>query len=426
MSQQATDPLVALRRDLHSRPEPAWCEFYTTSRIVDEIERIGVDELHVGRDVIDPDARRGVPDERTIEEWRERAREAGAREDVLDATEGGNTGAVAVYEAGDGPTVALRTDIDALPRTESDDDDHYPATEGFRSEHDGYMHACGHDAHATIGIGVLEAIVESDFDGTFKVLFQPSEERGGGAKPMTEAGVVDDVDYLLAVHVGMDHPTGEIVGGISGFLATGGLEATFLGEPAHAGGKPEDGRNAFQAMAAAIQNLYGIARHSDGGTRVNVGVVEGGTATNIIPEEARIKAEVRGDTTDLRNYMLGRAETVVEHAAGMHDCEVDLETRTGLPGAESDDELASIVTTVAENVDGVTSTLEYDDLGGSEDATYLMNRVQELGGLASYVGVGTDHPGGHHTGTFDVDEESLGIGIEVLTESLLEIAETEP
>ena len=426
MSQQAIDPLVSLRRDLHQRPEPAWCEFYTTSRIVDEIERIGVDELYVGRDALDPDARRRVPDDDTLTEWRERARDAGARDDVLDATDGGNTGAIAVYEAGDGPTIALRTDIDALPRAEADDDDHYPAAEGFRSEHEGYMHACGHDAHATIGIGVLEAIVESDFEGTFKVLFQPAEEAGAGGAPMTEAGHVDDVDYFLAVHVGMDHPTGEIVGGIGGFLATGGLKMTFHGEPAHAGGKPNAGRNAFQAMATAIQNLYGIARHGDGGTRVNVGVVEGGTATNIIPEEAYLEGEVRGETSELRNYMLERAETVIENAARMHDCEVELETTTGLPGSQSDDELATIVAEVGDELDDVESILEHDDLGGSEDATVLMNRVQELGGLASYVGVGTDHPGGHHTGTFDVDEASLDIGIELLTESILRIQEREP
>ena len=160
----ADDPLAALRRDLHRHPEPAWLEFLTTSRIVDECERIGVDELYVGRNALDSDARMRVPDDAKIESWFERARAAGAREDVLEATAGGHTGAVAVLRRGEGPVVALRVDIDALPRVEAETDDHPPAREGFRSE-TGAMHACGHDAHAAIGIGVLERIAASDFSG---------------------------------------------------------------------------------------------------------------------------------------------------------------------------------------------------------------------------------------------------------------------
>src|SRR5699024_2506666 len=143
---------------------------------------------------------------------------AGAREDVLDRLEGGYTGAVAVLERGAGPTVALRVDIDGLPREESESEEHTPVREGFRSE-TGAMHACGHDAHATIGSGVLEAIAESDFQGTLKLLFQPGEEMVAGGKPMADSGHLDDVDYLLAVHVGLDHPTGEVVAGIDDFLA---------------------------------------------------------------------------------------------------------------------------------------------------------------------------------------------------------------
>ncbi len=113
-------------------------------------------------------------------------------------------------------------------------------------------------------------------------------------------------------------------------------------------------------------------------------------------------------------YMSERADAVVEHAAGMHDCESEMETIAAAPSAESDAELADIVYAVAEGVDGVERVLHSAPLGGSEDATYLMDRVQRNGGRASYVGVGTDHPGGHHTPTFDVDERSLAIGVDVL------------
>jgi aminobenzoyl-glutamate utilization protein A len=179
-------------------------------------------------------------------------------------------------------------------------------------------------------------------------------------------------------------------------------------------------------MATAIQNLYAIPRHEDGPTRVNAGVVGGGTATNIIPEEAFIDGEVRGETTELMEYTRERAERVLDSAAAMHGCSVELSTVGEAPSATSDQALVDIVLDAATRNDAVDTPTERDDLGGSEDATYLMQRVQEHGGHAAYVGVGTDHPGGHHTATFDVDEESIAIGVDVLTESILGIAEQEP
>ena len=414
MSRASHDDLVDLRRDLHRHPEPAWCEFYTTARIVAALRERDLDALYVGPEVLAVDERMSVPDDDTLSTWRDRAREAGADPDVLSTLAGGTTGAVAVAERGDGPTVALRVDIDGLPIEEADGDGHAPAVEGFRSEHEGYMHACGHDAHATIGVGALDAVLDSGFEGTLKVVFQPAEERVAGGAPVAESGRLDDVDYLLATHVGLDHPTGEVVAGVDGFLAVSGFEAEFTGAPSHAGGHPEAGRNAVQAMAAAIQNMYAVPRHNDGPTRVNAGVVEGGTATNVVPERARIGGEVRGGTTELMEYMWDETGRAVEAAAAMHDCEVRRERISRAPSAESDQGLVDVVADAAADVDGVESLLERDTLGGSEDATYLMRRVQNNGGLAAYVGVGTDHPGGHHTATFDVDEASLSVGTDVL------------
>jgi aminobenzoyl-glutamate utilization protein A len=427
MSQSHSDPdYVDFRRDLHRHPEPAWREFYTTARIVDELETRDLDELHVGPEVLAADARMAVPDDEELAEWLERARDAGAREDVLDRLRGGYTGALAVLRKGEGPTIGLRVDIDGLPITESEATDHAPAGGGFRSEHEGYMHACGHDAHATIGLGVLDAVADSDFEGTLKVFFQPGEELVAGGRPMAESGHLDDVDYLLAVHIGLDHPTGEVVAGVGGFLAVHHFLAEFSGETAHAGGKPEAGRNTVQAMATAIQNLYAVPRHSDGATRINAGLVGGGTATNIIPEESFIEGEVRGETTDLKEYVREHAERVLRSAAEMHDCEVELTTEGVAPSAESDQGIVDVVHEVSKRTPGVDSPIERDELGGSEDATYLMQRVQERGGQACYVGVGTDHPGGHHTPTFDVDEASLWIGIDVLSDSVIELGTRRP
>jgi len=420
--------LISLRRELHRYPEPAWREFYTTARIAGELRTLPADEVLLGPEVLDADSRLAVPDADELDEWlagaRERAADADRVDpDDLDALEGGYTGAMAVLDRGEGPTLGLRVDIDGLPITESTDEAHHPVAAEFRSERDGYMHACGHDGHVTLGLGVLRAVADSDFTGTLKVFFQPAEEIVGGGKAVAESGHLDDVDALLAVHLGLDHPTGEVVAGIDDFLAVSHIDAEFTGEPAHAGAHPEEGRNAVQAMATAVQNLYAIPRHSDGGTRVNAGRVGGGTASNIIAEEAFIEGEVRGESEELMAYTREKAERVIRSAATMHDCDVTIEEGGRAPGGHSDEAVVDQVAAAAEDAAMVDSIVYRDALGGSEDATYLLQRVQDNGGVAGYVCIGTDHPGGHHTSTFDVDEDSLVIGVEVLAESILRLAD---
>jgi len=415
MDDDRFDRLVSLRRDLHRHPEPAWCEFYTTARILDELDRIGIDRQYVGPALYAPEDRPAVPDEDELEEWYERAREAGADPDVPEQIRGGNTGILAVLEKGPGPTVGLRVDVDGLPREESTASGHVPADEGFRSE-TGAMHACGHDAHAVFGIGVLEAVSESDFQGTLKVLFQPAEEVVGGAKPVAESGHLDDVDAFLAVHVGLDHPTGEIVAGITDFLAVSQFEANFTGEPAHAGGHPAQGRNAVQAMAAAVQNLYAIPGTRPVPPASTPASSRGGTATNIVPEHATIEGEVRGETTDLMEYVRERADDVLEHAAGMHQCGgVGRDDRRGAQRRERRRTRRPGLRRRWRDSVGHVASPDGSSRWQRWDATYLMRRVQEQGGNAAYVAVGTDHPGGHHTATFDVDEESIAIGVDWLS-----------
>ena len=426
MSYDVRNRLPELRQAFHRHPEPGWREFETTARVVEELESLGVDEIAVGREALATDARMAVPDDEELEAWLERAREAGVREDVLERTAGGHTGVVAVVEQGEGPTVGLRVDLDGISMTESDADDHRPAADGFRSENEGYMHACGHDAHIAIALGTIEAIQNSDFSGTLKVFFQPAEEISGGGKAMTEGGYLDDVDYLFALHVGLDHPTGEIVAGIEKPLAMAHLTATFEGASAHAGKAPNEGGNAMQAAATAIQNAYAIPRHSDGMTRVNVGYIEGGTASNVIAEEITIDAEVRGETTGLMEYMRTELERVLYAAAEMHDCDVTPRIISESPRADSDPELRDIVVAVARETVGVDRVVETETFGVSEDVTYLMGRVQDNDGLASYLLVGTDHPTNHHTPTFDIDESTLEIGVSVVSDAILECSQQRP
>ncbi|WP_247002252.1 amidohydrolase [Halosolutus gelatinilyticus] len=426
MSESIRDRLVAVRRDLHRHPEPAWCEFATTARLVEELRALDVDDLAVGPDAYDPADRMAVPDDAELDPWFERARTRGVDEALLDRMAGGNTGAVAILDRGEGPAIGLRVDIDGLFIEESTDPDHAPAAEEFRSEIDGTMHACGHDAHMTWGLAVLEAISESDFSGRLVVFFQPAEETSGGGCPMANSDYTADLDYLLAVHVGLDHPTGEVVAGIEKPLAMCHVDATIEGTSAHAGKAPNEGDNAIHALGTAIENAYGIPRHADGMTRVNIGRVEAGTTSNVIAEHATLKAEARGETTELMEYAKSRLRRVIRNAAELHGCRAEVEIESESPRADSDPELQRLVAEVARGVAGVDTVLPSADFGASEDATFLMERVQENGGLASYMIVGTDHPTSHHTPTFDVDERSLEIGVSVLTESILALTERRP
>ncbi|WP_435064252.1 amidohydrolase [Halobaculum sp. EA56] len=415
--------LVELRRDLHRHPEPGWCEFRTTARLVEELRRIGVDDLAVGPEAYDPADRMAVPDEGTVEEWYRRALDRGADPELLERMEGGNTGAVAVLDRGEGPTVGLRVDIDGLYIEESAADGHAPAERGFRSETGETMHACGHDAHMAWGLATVEAIEASDFSGRLVVFFQPAEETSGGGAPMAQSDYAADIDYFFAVHVGLDHPTGEVVAGIEKPLAMCHLGVDIEGTSAHAGKAPQEGDNAIQALGTAIGSVYGIPRHADGMTRVNVGRVEGGTASNVVAEEVHAVAEARGETTELMEYALAELRARFEAAAEMHGCTAHVEVESKSPRADSDPELVEVVADAAEGVEGVDTVVPTADFGASEDATFLMRRVQEDGGLACYCIVGTDHPTSHHTPTFDVDERSLPTGVRVLTDSILAVAE---
>jgi aminobenzoyl-glutamate utilization protein A len=425
MHEPVRDRLVTLRRNLHRHPEPAWREFYTTARLVEEIRAIGVDELVVGPDAYDPSDRMAVPDD-DLDLWIERARERGADEALLERMTGGNTGAIAVLDCGDGPAIGLRVDIDGLFITESTRETHDPATEGFRSVIDGTMHACGHDAHMTWGLAALEAIKKSDFAGRLVVFFQPAEEASGGGYAMANSPFADSLEYLLAVHVGLDYPTGQVVAGIEKPLAMCHVDATIEGASAHAGKAPNEGQNAMHAMATAIENAYAIPRHSDGATRVNIGYAEAGSASNIIAEHAHMEAEARGETTELMEYMKTELDQTIQSAAQMHDCRATVDVVSESPRSDSDPELQELVHEVARDVDGIDIVHRTVEFGASEDATFLMERIKEAGGLATYLIVGTDHPTSHHTPTFDIDEDSLKHGVDVLVDTIRELEHQHP
>lgn len=408
--------LLSWRRDFHKYAESGWVEFRTASIVADRLSGWGY-EVKAGPEVIHPEGRMGVPDESFLAQQEQRAREQGAIAKWLPHFSGGFTGVVGILDTGrPGPTVAFRVDMDALDLQESDAPDHIPAAEGFASVNPVMMHACGHDAHTTIGLGLAYVLsqLKDELRGKIKLIFQPAEEGVRGAKSMVDAGVVDDVDRFFACHIGIGVPLGEVACGTSGYLATTKVDVTYTGVASHAGGHPEDGKNALLAAASAVLNLHSIARHSGGNSRVNVGVLHAGSGRNIIPHHAFFKLETRGETSEVNEYTLARAMEIIEGAAAMYGVESNVRIVGKANQCAPSPELLPFIRSQAEKVAEVVSVVDQFQTSGSEDATYMMERVQAKGGLASYLAFGTTLAAGHHNERFYIDEKVLSIAVKTL------------
>jgi aminobenzoyl-glutamate utilization protein A len=420
--------LIAFRRDFHKHAETGWCEFRTSSLIARRLVDLGYD-VQIGRQVVKDADRLGVPDPDILQARWQRALDEGGDPEFLPAVQGGFTGVVGTLKNGVGPTVGLRFDIDALDLYENQQDTHRPAREGFASIHPEAAHACGHDGHAAAGLGVAETLLRlrDQWQGTLKIIFQPAEEGVRGAKAMVGAGVVDDVDLMLAHHLNSSWELGEVAGGRGRNLATTKFDAYMTGAPAHASGAPNKGKNALLAAATAVLNLYAIPRHRDGATRVNVGRLQAGTGRNVICPNAHLVIETRGATTELNEYMYDYAVRVLESAAQMHDCTLQIKLMGAAQGADSDRELADQVLETALALGGFKER-DPGPSGGSEDYTYMMRRVQENGGLATFIALGADpddgnsHPG--HTAEYDFDERALGMGTKLLSAVVISLMPT--
>lgn len=409
--------VVALRRDLHRRPELGFLEYGTAARVCVELADIPGCELRVGAAVMDPAARMGAPDADACAAARAEALAAGADAGWVASLGDGLTGVVAEWRfARPGPVLALRFDMDALPVREREDDGHRPAREGFASQAPGRMHACGHDGHTAIGVALgtrVPALAER-WGGTLRLIFQPAEEGSRGARAMVAAGVTDDVDLLVCGHLGVAATrTGLIACGTDGWLATTKLDVTFTGRAAHAGVAPQAGRDALLAAATCALGLHALPRHGDGASRVNVGVLEAGSARNVVPAHARMQVEVRGSTSAINADMETAARRVIAAAAAMHGVEATIEPAGAAGGADSDAALRAHVRAAASGLAGVTEIAETLPSGGSEDATLLMEAVQARGGQATYLLIGSDLPAGHHEDGFDVDDAALELGVEL-------------
>ncbi|MDJ0330201.1 amidohydrolase [Planococcus sp. S3-L1] len=421
---QLQEHMIEWRRDLHKHAESGFLEMRTASLVARHLSKLGY-SLKIAEEVMKADQRMGMPSPQKLDEHYKWAEQNGADLEWLPNFKNGMTGIVAVLETGKpGSVLAYRFDMDALDIQEELVKGHLPFDLGFQSVNADKMHACAHDGHTSIGLGFAKTLMNNKekLTGTIKLIFQPAEEGTRGAKSMVAAGVVDDVDVFIAMHLGTGVPTGEFVAGNSGFLATTKIDVIFKGKTSHAGGKPEDGRNALMAASSAVLGLYGIPRHSAGASRVNVGVLNAGSGRNIIPGSAQMKIETRGETSEINDYIRSQAFAVLSGAAAMYGVEVATEVVGEAKSSIPSKELVDMLYDVAQSSPYFTKTIDWStDSAGSEDATYYMEHVKANGGLATYCVVGSDLAAGHHNERFDFDEKSMLSAVDILYRSALKL-----
>jgi amidohydrolase len=369
--------VIADRRFLHEHPELGFQEVETSKFVAERLQAIGVEDLQTGI------AKTGV------------------------------TGLIRGKKPGD-KVLMIRADMDALPIHEENDVE-------YRSQNDGVMHACGHDAHTAMLLAVTRLLMDrrDEFGGTVKVLFQPAEEGPGGAKPMIEAGVLENpkVDAALGMHMAQAQPLG-IIGLRNGpaMAASDRFEFTIKGVGGH-GARPQatvDPIVIGSQIVVAIQML--VSRETDPTVPavVSFGAFQAGNAFNVIPDTAVLRGTVRSFQQEERERLAERIEAVVRGVAGTMRAEVEFAYHFGYPPTVNDAGMNEIVRAAAREVVGPEMVVEEDLHMGAEDMSYFLDAVP---GSFFYVGSKNEDKGlvwGHHHPRFDIDEESLGNGIQTM------------
>jgi amidohydrolase len=370
--------LIAVRRDLHMHPETAFEEVRTSGIVAERLRAIG---LH---------PRTGI----------------------------GKTGVMAAIEGGrPGKTVMLRADMDALPIHE---ENQVP----YRSRTDGKMHACGHDCHTSILLGVAKqlALEAPRLSGRVVLCFQPAEEWGGGAEAMIRDGALDFAkpDATFGLHVWQDLDLG-LVGVTPGpFMASvDEFTITVHGKGAHAAMPhlSNDPVICLAHMVTALQTV--VSRSSDPFKELVVSVtrLQAGSAFNIIPMSAWMNGTVRSFDPELWKDVPGHFERVVNGVAAAMGCRAEIQfTRMNRPTV-NDPAMAAIARAAAGEVVGADHVRDNVRTMGGEDFSAFLARVP---GCFIAVGSRNESKGltwDHHHPRFDVDEQALAIGAEILLQT---------
>ncbi len=421
LSNKYKQETINIRRHLHKHPEKGWLEIQTAALIATKLEEYGY-ELSLGKDVINEDSRMGLPSKKEFEKSYLRAKEAGIDKKYLKIFKNGFTGVVGTLRNGDGPVVAMRFDMDALPILEDIQSSHKCVVDNYSSKYKNIMHACGHDGHVAVGITIAKILqdIKDTMQGTIKLIFQPAEEGVRGAKSMVDSKILDDVDYLYAFHIFprlKNERKVNVFVGMSDAFATTKLDITYHGVSSHAAEMPQFGRSAILSAAACITNLHSIPRNSDGCTRINVGTIHAGTGRNVVAETAKLEIEVRGASTKLNEYMEIYALDVIYGAARMHDNEVVIDKMGSASSIHCSVDFMEEIKNMLkqEHPEIIVGKKNESPLQASDDFSIMMRYVQNRGGKATYLKILSDTSATLHHPSYDFDEESLEIACTTLS-----------
>ncbi|MBD2210750.1 amidohydrolase [Nostoc linckia FACHB-104] len=327
------------------------------------------------------------------------------------------TGIVAIIKGNklsSGKVLAIRADMDALPIQELNQ---VP----YCSQHDGVMHACGHDGHTAIALGTAYYLQQhrDDFAGTVKIIFQPAEEGPGGAKPMVEAGVLKnpDVDAIIGLHLWNNLPLGTVGVRAGALMAAVELfQCTILGKGGH-GAIPHQTVDSIVVAAQIVNALQTIVARNVNpidSAVVTVGALHAGTTHNVIADTANMKGTVRYFNPAFQGYFHQRIEQIIAGVCQSHGASYDLEYISLYPPVINDAGIAELVRSVAAEVieTPVGIVPECQTMGG-EDMSFFL---QEVPGCYFFLGSANpdkDLAYPHHHPRFDFDETALPMGVEI-------------
>ena len=407
------EELIRLRRHFHKYAEPAWMEFLTTAKIIEELKNYNLD-LYYGKEIYF-NKRMGLPEKSILESYKNSISisDIEKKEEILDSY----TGLIAVLDTKKiGPNIGFRFDIDANELCESNSLGHLPNILNFSSKNSFAMHACGHDAHMSIGIELAKILASNvkKLKGKIIFIFQPAEEGVRGAYSLMNNPIIDKLDYLAGMHIGMDVKSGEIGVGSHGFLATKKIDIIFKGKASHAGASPEKGHNALLAASSAVLNFNSLAQHSMGEARINVGKLNAGSGRNIIANIAKIEMEIRGENENIISYLYDGVNRIVEGSAISYGCSYEIEIKGQAPSLISYDE--EFIKNLRNYYKEKSYKLVDANLKGSEDIAYLLNEVRKAGGKTVHFILGSNLKDSHHSEEFDINEKDMIRGVDLMVD----------
>jgi amidohydrolase len=367
------EKLVSTRRHFHEHPELSWKEVQTQKAILERLREID------GLQDIRPIARTGAT-----------ALLVGSRER---------------------PCVLWRADIDALPVPERND---LP----FASKNPGVMHACGHDAHITIALGLADALAarRDELAGSVRFVFQPAEEGSGGAQACIADAVLESppVDRALGLHISSDIPLGSInVAAGPFFAAPTTFTITITGRGGHAAA-PQQSVDAVVTAAYAITALQTVVSRSVSPAEtvvLTIGKVEAGYRSNVIADSATLKGTVRTYTDHLRDEMIRRMDEILAGVCSAFGATFTLEHETSCPPLVNDPTVTALVEHEAASFFGHEQIMAVPTMGAEDMSVFL----EERPGCYFWLGARNERKGiagRHHDPAFMIDEDALELGVE--------------